>query len=64
MYLEEIKFRARDKIFAEYQMAAIHTKDPDPYWKIDQERAKKYKEQEQIEVDVLSYILSLIEKDI
>jgi hypothetical protein len=59
----EIKERASDKIYAKYLDSLRESLDPDPYWSIDKDRANEFKKCIDKEVEVYSYILSLIEKD-
>ncbi len=60
---KEIKERASDKIYAKYLDSLRESLDPDPYWSIDKDRAKELKVAHNKEIEVYSYILSLIEKD-
>jgi hypothetical protein len=62
---EEIKERAKDKIWSKYlSLAREELLDPTvKYWSIDKERAKELNEAHSKEIEVYSYILSLIEKD-
>ena len=59
----EIKERASDKIYAKYLDSLRESLDSDPYWSIDKDRANELKKCLDKEVEVYSYILSLIEKD-
>jgi hypothetical protein len=59
----EIKERASDKIYAKYLSCLQESLDPNPYWSIDECRARELKKCLDKEIEVYSYILSLIEKD-
>ena len=61
--MNEIQERAKDKIWAKYLGLLNESLAKDPYWSIDKDRAKELKIAHEKEVEVYSYILSLIEKD-
>jgi len=61
--LEDIKERAYYKIMANYEAAIHEVSAVDPYWSIDKERAEMFIINQATEVNVYSYILTLIEKD-
>jgi hypothetical protein len=61
--IDKIKESARDKIEAKLWVAEIEANSPDLYWKIDKERQIELNKRDKFEVEVWSYILSLIEKD-
>ena len=60
---QEIKEAAREKIEATLFIAEIEANDPNLYWKIDKDRQLELNKRDKFEVEVWSYILSLIEKD-
>ena len=60
---KEIKERAHDKIYAIYLNVMRESLQLDKYWKIDPDRAIELEKVHDKEVQVYSYILSLIEKD-
>jgi hypothetical protein len=62
---KEIKERAKDKIWAKYfgLLNEELLRPEDRYWSIDKDRAKELNEAHNKEIEVYSYILSLIEKD-
>lgn len=63
MTKKEINERANDKIYAKY-MGSLRERDtPNVFWSIDKDRANELKKCLDKEVEVYSYILSLIEKD-
>ena len=61
--IDKVKEAARDKIEAKLWVADIEANSPDLYWKIDKERQLELNKRDKFEVEVWSYILSLIEKD-
>ena len=63
MTKKEIKEQASDKIYAKYLSSLRNSLDPDPYWSIDKDRANELRKCLDKDVEVYSYILSLIEKD-
>lgn len=64
MTKKEVKERASDKIYAKY-LEVLREKNMgnDAFWSIDKDRANELKKCLDKEVEVYSYILSLIEKD-
>jgi hypothetical protein len=64
MTKKEIKERASDKIYAKY-LDSLREKNMgnDAFWSIDKDRARELKKCLDKEIEVYSYILSLIEKD-
>ncbi len=60
---QEVKESAREKIEAKLWVAKIEANDPRLYWKVDEERQLELNKRDKFEVEVWSYILSLIEKD-
>ena len=60
---EEVKKAAQVKIQATLFVATVEANDPNLYWKIDKERQLELNKRDWFEVEVWSYILSLIEKD-
>jgi hypothetical protein len=60
---DKVKEAARDKIESTLLAATIEANTPDLYWKIDKERQLELNKRDKFEVEVWSYILSLIEKD-
>lgn len=64
MTKKEIKEQASDKIYAKY-LAAMREKGigADSFWSIDKDRARELKKCLDKDVEIYSYILSLIEKD-
>jgi hypothetical protein len=59
----QIKNQASDKIYAKYMCLMRESLDPNLFWSIDKDRAKELMVAHNREVEVYSYILSLIEKD-
>jgi hypothetical protein len=61
---KEIKERAKNKIWAKY-LGSLREKNMgnDAFWSIDKDRANELKKCLNKDVEVYSYILSLIEKD-
>ena len=60
---KEIKERASDKIYAKYLEAMRESLNKESFWSIDKDRAKELRVCIERELEVYSYILSLIEKD-
>jgi len=60
---KEIKEAAHDKIYAIYLNIMRESLQLDKYWKVDPDRALELEKTHDKEVQVYSYILSLIEKD-
>ena len=60
---KEIKEAAQDKIYAIYLNIMRESLQLDKYWKVDPDRALELEKTHDKEVQVYSYILSLIEKD-
>ena len=60
---KEVKEAARDKIEATLFVATMEADSPDLYWKVDPDRQLELNKRDKFEVEVWSYILSLIEKD-
>jgi hypothetical protein len=62
---KEIKERASDKIYAKYlQLSRVELLDPEEkYWSVDKARAIELNKAHSKELEIYSYILSLIEKD-
>jgi hypothetical protein len=63
--MQEIKEAAKDKIWSKY-FGLLNDELLNPearYWSIDKERAIELNESHKKEIEVYSYILSLIEKD-
>lgn len=63
MTKEEIKERAGDKVYSIYFSTLKESLQPNKYWSIDSEKAVELEKAFDKEVEVWSYILSLIEKD-
>ena len=63
MTKEEIKERAEDKIWAKYFGLLNDSLNENPYWSIDEDRAKELIIARDKDIEIYSYILSLIEKD-
>lgn len=61
--INKVKEAAREKIEATLFIAEIEANDPNLYWKIDKERQLELNKRDKFEVEIWSYILSLIEKD-
>ena len=61
--MQEIKERASDKIYSKYLCLMRESLDPNLFWSIDKDRAKELMVAHNKEVEIYSYILSLIEKD-
>jgi hypothetical protein len=61
--MNEIKERADNKVWAIYLSKLSESLQPNKYWSIDPERAKELEKAFDKEVEVWSYVLSLIEKD-
>jgi hypothetical protein len=64
MTKKEIKEQASDKIYAKY-LGSLREKNmgDDAFWSIDKDRARELKKCLDKDVEIYSYILSLIEKD-
>ena len=60
---KEIKEAAQDKVWAKYFVLLNESLQLDKYWKVDPDRALELERAHDKEVQVYSYILSLIEKD-
>jgi coenzyme F420-reducing hydrogenase beta subunit len=60
---KEIKEKAHNKVYAIYLNLMRESLQPDKYWKIDPDRAIELEKLHEKDVQVYSYILSLIEKD-
>ena len=63
MVREEIKERAKDKMWAKYFHLLNESMVGDLFWSVDKDRQDQLMEAHLKEVEVYSYILSLIEKD-
>jgi hypothetical protein len=61
--IDKVKERASDKIYSIYLSKLRESLQPNKYWSIDPERAKELEKAFDKEVEVWSYILTLIEKD-
>ena len=61
--MSEIRERASDKIYSIYLSKLRESLQPNTYWSIDPARAIELEKAFDKEVEVWSYILSLIEKD-
>lgn len=61
--IEKVKKAAQEKIEATLFVATIEAGSPELYWKLEEERQLELNKRDQFEVEVWSYILSLIEKD-
>jgi len=61
--MQEIKERASDKIYSTYLCLMRESLDPNLFWGIEKDRAKELMVAQNREIEVYSYILSLIEKD-
>jgi len=60
---KEIKEKAYDKIYAVYLNLMRESLQLDKYWKVDPDRAIELEKAHDRDVQMYSYILSLIEKD-
>ena len=60
---QDIKERASNKIYSIYLSTLKESLQPNKYWSIDPEKAIELEKAFDKEVEVWSYILSLIEKD-
>jgi coenzyme F420-reducing hydrogenase beta subunit len=60
---KEIREKAHNKVYAIYLNLMRESLQPDKYWKIDPDRAIELEKLHEKDVQVYSYILSLIEKD-
>ena len=60
---QKVKEAAREKIEATLFVATMEADSPDLYWKVDPDRQLELNKRDKFEVEVWSYILSLIEKD-
>lgn len=58
-----IKNQASDKIYSKYLCLTRESLDPNLFWSIDKDRASELMIAHNREVEIYSYILSLIEKD-
>ena len=63
MTSQETKELARDKVYSIYTVKMFKTDDKDPYWSVSNESQKACVESDRRDLEVWSYILSLIEKD-
>jgi len=61
--MQDIKERASNKIYSTYSCLLRESLDPNLFWSIDKDRAKELMVAQNKEIEVYSYILSLIEKD-
>jgi hypothetical protein len=61
--IQDTKERASDKIYSIYLGLMRKSLNPDLFWSIDKDRAKELMIAQNREIEVYSYILSLIEKD-
>lgn len=59
----KIKEAAANKISAHYAQAKRCAEDAGIYWKVEEDRRLELNKLDRFEVEVLSYILMLIEKD-
>jgi hypothetical protein len=60
---KEIKECAHDKVYSIYLNIMRESLQLDKYWKVDPDRAVSLEKAHDKEVQIYSYILSLIEKD-
>ena len=60
---QEIKERASDKMFSIFINALRTSQQKNRYWSICKDRAKELEAAQQKDLEVYSYIFSLIEKD-
>lgn len=60
---QDTKERASDKIYSIYLGLMRESLNPDLFWSIDKDRAKELIIAQNREIEIYSYILSLIEKD-
>lgn len=60
---EEVKETASSMINSRLIQAVREANDPNLYWKVDPDRQLELNKRDKFEVEVWSYILSLIEKD-
>ena len=60
---KEIREKAHNKVYAIYLNLMRESLQLDKYWKIDPDRAIELEKLHEKDVQVYSYILSLIEKD-
>lgn len=58
-----IKEKAFNKVWSNFQHSILLTEILNPYWKLDEETGKTYAESDKDEVKIWNYILTLIEKD-
>ena len=63
MTKKEIKEQANDKIYAKYLGSLRERDTADALWSIDKDRANELRKCLDKDVEIYSYILSLIEKD-
>jgi hypothetical protein len=63
MTIEEIKEQASNKIYSKYLCLMRESLDPNLFWSIDKDRASELMIAHNREIEIYSYILSLIEKD-
>lgn len=63
MIEKEIKNQASNKIYSKYLCLIRESLDPNLFWSVDKDRAQELMVSHNREVDIYSYILSLIEKD-
>jgi len=60
---DTVKETAREKIESCLIQATREANNPNMYWKVDKDRQLELNIRDRFEVEVWSYILSLIEKD-
>jgi len=63
MTKKEVKEQASDKIYAKYLGSLRERDTADAFWSIDKDRANELRKCLDKDVEIYSYILSLIEKD-
>jgi hypothetical protein len=61
--MSEIKEQASDKIYSIYLSKLRESLQPNKYWSIDPMQAKELEKAFDKEMEIWSYVLSLIEKD-
>ena len=63
MATKDIREEANNKIWSKYLMLNNESLNPNLFWSMDENRAKELMIAHNRELEIYSYILSLIEKD-
>ena len=60
---DRVKEAARERVESRLIQATREANNPNMYWKVDEDRRLELNIRDRFEVEVWSYILTLIEKD-